>query len=242
MVLPAPAPQVIAHRGASAYAPEHTFAAYDLALAQGADALELDVRATAERDLVVLHDATLERTARLARPVSRLGAADLAGLEPPVRPVRLEELLARYGERTRYLIEVKDPSPAWEREVAHAVARRGLADRVVVQSFDEGALRRLRRHAPWLAVAPLYRALAGRRPDLDAVAAFADGVGLWHEAIDAALVLRAHARGLDVRAWTVNAPADMTRLLALGVDGLITDAPDLARAAVDGPAALPAAA
>ncbi len=205
--------EIIAHRGASGHAPEHTVPAYDLALAQGAHMLELDVRPVPGRGLVVQHDRVEAR-----------------------RPLALEDVLRRYGARTRLLIELKDPDPSWEGDVLAAVARHGLEERVVLQSFDAHALRRLRERAPHLAYAPLVRA-AARPSRLDALATWASAVGVWHHRVDARLVARAHDRGLAVRAWTVNAPRAIERLLALGVDGVITDLPDVA-----GAVALPAAA
>src|SRR5918993_392641 len=92
--------EVIAHRGASAYTPEHTFAAYDLALEQGADALELDVRSTADGALVLLHDATLLRTTNDPRRVDELTSAGLAELDHPAAPVALDSVLGRYGDET----------------------------------------------------------------------------------------------------------------------------------------------
>ncbi len=223
--------EVIAHRGASAYAPEHTFAAYDLALQQGAQALELDVRATADGELLVVHDATLRRTALDARRVSRLTRVELMALDPLLRPLTLDTVLERYGQHVRLLVELKDPLRAWEQRVLTAIARHGLADRAIVQSFDTDALRRLHRSAPWVETAPLYRfAPTDRR--LRAIATYAGGIGVWHASVDAALVLRAHAAGIVVRAWTVNSAQEIARLLALGVDGIITDAPDVAGAAV----------
>jgi glycerophosphoryl diester phosphodiesterase len=223
---------VIAHRGASAYAREHSFAAYDLALAQGADALELDVRSTSDGRLVVLHDARLLRTARDPRAIASLCAAELASLDATVRPPTLAAVLDRYGTTTRWLIELKDPTPASDRAVAVALTARGLADAAVVQSFNVAALRRLRMSIPSLVVAPLYwRAPTARR--MRAVATFAAAVGVRHAAVDMTLLLRARACGLDVQAWTANAPDDIERLVALGVGGIITDVPDVARAVVD---------
>jgi glycerophosphoryl diester phosphodiesterase len=221
--------QVIAHRGASAYAAEHTLAAYDLALLQGADVLELDVRSTADGALVVLHDPTLARTAADPRAVASLTSAELAALPQQGRPLALGAVLARYGRAARYLIELKDPRAPMEVRVVEAVAAAGLRDRVVVQSFDELALRRVRHLDPGLPVAPLYEDAAAARRRLRAVAGWAAGVGVRWEGVDAGLLDVAHARGLAVRAWTVNAPREMARLVALGVDGLITDAPDVAR-------------
>ena len=225
--------QVIAHRGASAYAREHSFSAYDLALTQGADALELDVRSMADGRLVVLHDARLLRTARDPRAIADLCAAELASLDPAVRPPTLDAVLDRYGTATRWLVELKRPTLATQRGVAAALTVRGLEEVSIVQSFNAVALRRLRRAAPSLMVAPLYRR-APRARLLRAVATFAVGVGVGHAAVDPALLLRAHACGLAVNAWTANARADIERLVALGVEGVITDVPDVARAVVDG--------
>ena len=221
--------EIIAHRGASSYAPEHTFAAYDLALAMGADALELDLRSTSDGVLVVCHDPTLLRTAGDPRPVAGMSADDLAWLPPERRPLTLDEVLARYGARTGYWLDVKDLQPAGEATLVAAVARHGLARRVGVQSFDHLVLRRIRRLDRDVAVAALYRPAQGREEvlaDLGAVASFAGGVGPHRGAVDAAVVLAAHARGLAVRPYTVNAAEEADRLLGLGVDALITDVPD----------------
>ncbi|MDP8909552.1 MAG: glycerophosphodiester phosphodiesterase [Chloroflexota bacterium] len=231
MASAAPA-EVIAHRGASAYAPEHTLAAYDLALEQGAEALELDVRATADGELLVVHDATLLRTALDPRRVSRLTRVELMALDPLLRPLTLDTVLERYGRHVRLFVELKDPARAWEQRVVTAIARYGLADQAIVQSFDTSALRRLHGAAPWLAIAPLYRFGPATARRLRAIASYATGIGVWHASVDAALVLRAHAAGVVVRAWTVNSAQQIARLLALGVDGIITDAPDVARAVV----------
>jgi glycerophosphoryl diester phosphodiesterase len=233
--------QVIAHRGASAYAPEHSFLAYDLALAQGADALELDVRSTADGRLVVLHDARLWRTANDRRAIAGVCAAELASLDPTVRPPTLDAVLDRYGTATRWLVELKRPTPAIQRGLAAALTARRLEHVCVVQSFDAVALRQLRRSAPSLVVAPLYRRAPGARL-LRAVARFAVAVGVGHAGVDSALLLRAQACGLAVNAWTANAPNDIERLVALGVEGVITDVPDIARAVVDRSADVAAAA
>ncbi len=222
---------VIAHRGASAYAPEHTFAAYDLALEQGADAIELDVRTTADGVPVVLHDPTLARTAGDPRPVARVTASELAALAAP--PPALADVLDRYGARARYLVEVKACDPG---ALLAAIDRAGVRGAVTVQAFDGRFLRHLRALDPRLPAAALYRpwrrAGAVRR-DLPRAAAYADGVGPCATAVDLPLVLAAHARGLAVRPYTVNDEAEAERLLALGVDGIITDVPDRIRAVVD---------
>lgn len=228
-------PEVVAHRGASAYALEHTFPAYDLALAMGADTLELDVRMTADGRLVVLHDRTLLRTALDPRPVAGVRSGDLPEVN---RPLRLEAVLDRYGRSARWLIELKDPHPAMETALLRALAGRGLD--VTVQSFDHDSLRRL---APDVPVAALICESTPRDQLpmlLRRVSAFACGAGVLHRSIDALSAGVARSLGLRLRAYTVNDGADMARLLAMGVDGLITDRPDVARAAVGRPVLLAA--
>jgi glycerophosphoryl diester phosphodiesterase len=235
------AASVIAHRGASAYRPEHTLDAYDCALAMGADRLELDVRSAADGTLVVLHDATLARTAGDLRPVAGLTSADLLALDPARRPLTLDEVLGRYGADAAYLIEIKDPRPGDAERVAGALARHDLAGRASVQSFDRGVLHRLRAMDPSVPLALLYRESwlpAAVRHDLAEVAGWAAAIAPAAVSVDAALVLAAHRLGLTVQVWTVNDVAEMERLLALGVDALITDVPDRARAHVDGLAVL----
>ncbi|HEX8105704.1 MAG TPA: glycerophosphodiester phosphodiesterase family protein, partial [Solirubrobacteraceae bacterium] len=225
--------EVVAHRGASAYAPEHTFAAYDLALSLGADALELDLRTTADGELVVLHDQTLARTAGDPRTIAELDRAGLAALDPAVRPLPLDAVLERYGDATRYLLEMKDPHPLMERRLVDALVRHRLRERVEVMSFKRAGLRRLGRLDPSIALSPLYFAPLATvlLPQIGRAARYATAIGVHRHAADPALVAAAHARGLRIRAYTVNDAGELARLAALGFDGLITDAPDRARAA-----------
>lgn len=219
-----PGVEVIAHRGASLELPEHTFAAFDLALEQGADALELDLRATADGHVVVLHDPTLARTHGDPRAIGQVRLADLPA---ECAVLTLAGVLERYAGAARLLLELKPGGAPVEAVVRQVVDTKG----VVLQSFDRLALRRAARCAPGLAVAPLYTGRPTAR-QLDRAARGAEGVGVRHALVDAALVGAAHRRGLRLRAYTANEPAELLRLAALGVDGLITDAPARARAAL----------
>jgi glycerophosphoryl diester phosphodiesterase len=203
--------EIIAHRGASAYAPENTIAAFDLAVEQGADALELDVHHSAGGELAVCHDV------------------------PGPGPVclTLDEVLARYGGATRLVLDLKDPQPEWEGRLLVSLGSAGLLRDALVQSFDHGALRRLHAAAPELQLAALYPELVPADGDLDGVAAFATVIAPWHGAVDAGLVAAAHDHGLRVVTWTANRPRYLERVLGLGVDGVITDVPDVARAIRD---------
>ena len=202
---------VIAHRGASAHAPEHTLGAYDLALAVGASALELDVRSVAG-ELVVQHDRTRDRIAR--------------------EPLALDEVLGRYGRATRYWIELKDPALAGERALVAAIDRHGLRDRVTIQAFDRGSLRRfarLDRELPRVALLREGVQAARVRRRIALSGRGVGGVGPCAAAVDASVVDAAHSRGMSVQPYTVNDPAEMERIVRLGVDGIFTDDPGLLR-------------
>jgi glycerophosphoryl diester phosphodiesterase len=228
----APRAEIVAHRGASAYAPENTFAAFDLALAQGADVLELDVRPAADGHLVLVHDPTLERIAGDARAVAGLSRAAIARLSAATRPAAFEEFLERYARTASLLIDLKDPAPLWEEHVVDAIERHRLRGRVAVQSFDHEALRRVRTAAPWLPLAPLVPGDGEPLDVLDAAAELAGGIGIRHDAVDVEVARAVREAGVVLRAWTVDDPVEIRRLLALGVDAIVTNAPDVALAAV----------
>lgn len=227
---------VLAHRGASAYAPENTLEAFDLGVAMRADALEFDLRPTADRELVALHDPTLERTLGDPRELARVLVAGLEELDPARRPPTIDAILGRYGDSTRYAIELKDPDPAVERGLLAALERHGVSDRVLVMSFEPDCLERVRALAADLPLVQLYRRIVPPEDvlaDLDRFAAVGGTIGRALELIDERLMEEASARGLAVYAYVVNDEEEMERLVRLGVAGLISDAPDRARAFVD---------
>lgn len=182
---------VIGHRGASWDAPEHTFASWDLALAQGADWLEFDLQRTADGALVIFHDDSLDRVARgpaadcsgpvAERTLGQLRRCDVGRWFNEKHPDRaqggyeglriptLDEVLERYGQRARLYIELKDPerAPTMAAEFHAALLRHGLAgagaptDRLLVQSFVPAALERFHALAPEV---PLVQLLADSVP------------------------------------------------------------------------------
>jgi glycerophosphoryl diester phosphodiesterase len=252
---PADAFLVIAHRGASAHAPEHTFAAWDLALAQGADVIEQDLQLTADGVLIVLHDDSLQRTARgpgctgavRDRPWAELRACDVGqwfnaryperaqpayvGLRIPT----LDSVFTRYGATVRYHIETKSPeaAPGMEDSLLALVDRHGLraharAGGVFFQSFSAASLQRLRALDSTLTLVQLLGSRLPAAPlplTMATIAGYAQGVGPSARTVDSAFVAAARAAGLVVHPYTVNDPVEMRRLLALGVDGMFTDDP-----------------
>lgn len=240
---------VIAHRGASALAPENTLPAFKLALGLGADALELDVRLTADGVPVVLHDLTLDRTTDAGGPLAgytldvlrRVDAG--AGFTPDgvTFPFRgrgitvptLAEVLAAFPS-TPLLIEIKEP--AAQRAVAAAVLAAGAADRCVMASELAAAIAAiappLLRGASGPEIAQLWRAVMLRRrlpmPNYRLLS-----VPVRHRGLPvptSRFVAAARSLGVPVHVWTVDRPVVARRLWKCGVSGIVTNSPDVIQA------------
>jgi glycerophosphoryl diester phosphodiesterase len=243
---------VIAHRGASAYAPENTLPAFELAVEQGADAFELDVRLTRDGAAVVIHDDTLDRTTDLSGPVrartlAELRLADAGHQQSPdgghtfpfrhkeVRIPTLAEVLWAFPAMP-VMIEVKEP------EVQEAVRRVLLegdaAERCVLASEHLGALELFRQEpfacgAAGPEISALYRGAVLRRPPRECGYRLLSVPLRWHglPVPTRAFVRAARALGAPVHVWTVNDPATARRLWARGVAGIVTNVPDVIGAA-----------
>lgn len=243
-------PLILAHRGGRALGPENTIPAFDLGLAAGADGLELDVHVSADDVAVVCHDATLDRTTDATGPIAARTAAELAALDatrrygvdlehvwtgPRAGIPTLEEVLRRYPD-VPVVIEMKAASRRAAEAVVRAVRATGAVGRVCVGSFSRDALRAVRGIAPEIATSAsqpetrwaLYRSwigLAPRRPPYQAFQVPERAGG--HTVVSPRFLRAVHRANLALQVWTVNDPADMRRLLDWGVDGLITDCPDV---------------
>lgn len=247
---------VIAHRGASGYAPEHTFASWDLALEMGADYIEQDLQMTADGVLVVLHDDSLDRTSPghccghvRDRTFAEIADCDVGswfndrypGFARPhyadQRIPTLEQVFDRYRDRARFYIETKNPraAPGMEAELLRLLRRFDLGpDRaepgtVIIQSFSAASLRRLHRAEPRIPLVQLFGRPEFRltiRLRLGRVSRWAQGIGPAAADVDAKLVRAAHDRDLVVHPYTVNDEEEMRRLAETGVDGMFTDFPD----------------
>ncbi|MFG2228610.1 glycerophosphodiester phosphodiesterase [Streptomyces sp. NPDC048723] len=233
--------QVVAHRGASEEHPEHTLAAYRQAIADGADALECDVRLTADHKLVCVHDRRVERTSDGRGVVSEMTYEQLSALDfgawkgsghAGARVLLFEDLLREALAAPRPVglaVETKHPTRAGGRlevELVRMLREYGLADGaaglVEVMSFSRNALTRLHRLVPGLpAVYLMERRLRPVRPPYATHA----GPGIDLVRRDPGLVARLKAKGLSVRVWTVDEPQDVELCLRLGVDTIITNRP-----------------
>lgn len=227
-------PLVIAHRGSSGVRPENTMPAFALAVEQQADMIETDLHRTRDDAIVITHDEELAglggRGEIAEATLAELRMLDAGGGE---RMPTLDEILDEFGPRIAFNLELKRATgrsyEGLEAAAIEAVAARGLMPQTLFSSFYDPVLARIRELAPAARVGLL---ISCRFPQ-DAVSrAQALGAEALHpEAVlvDAALVESAHAAGLAVYVFTVDEPAEMRRLLELGVDGLFTNYPDRMR-------------
>jgi glycerophosphoryl diester phosphodiesterase len=236
-------PLVIGHRGASIHAPENTMAAFRLAHSQGADGIEFDIKRCKTGEVVIMHDATVDRTTNGKGGVHTLALAELrvldAGHGEPVPT--LDELFAEQGQLTGphgkpflFNVEVTNYSTrddGLEAAVMALVKRHNIADRVLFSSFNPWSVRKLAQLAPDIPRAILYS------PDMPI---FLRRVWLAplvaHQfrhpekgMIDEAYVHKLVQQHLRVNVWTVNEQADIARMAQYGVHGIIGDSPQTMR-------------
>ena len=227
----APRPLVFAHRGGSALAPENTIDAFDNGVALGADGLELDVHLSCDGVIVVHHDRTLDRTTTLSGPVAARSALELNSARVP----SFADVLARYRD-LRLIVELKVNRPELAVAVVDAVRRADAVDRVCFGAFGRRVLQTVRALEPEVATSAareevrwaLYRSWV--RWPVRRVAYDGYQVPEWSgrtRVVSPRFVDAAHAAGLAVQVWTVDREDDARRLLAWGVDALITDRPDI---------------
>lgn len=234
-----PKPILLAHRGASKYAPENTLPAFELALEQGAHGVELDAKLSADGEVVVIHDATVDRTTGAHGRVSQMGLAELKALdagalfEERFRGTRiptLGEVFAAIGGRAIINVELTNyasPTDRLVEKVCELVKSYGLQERVLFSSFLGINLSRARRLLPGTACGLL--ALPGWK------GAWARSFGFMFSEfealhphlsnVSARQVSRIHQLKRRIHVWTVNRTEEIERLKGWGVDGFITDDP-----------------
>ena len=244
-------PLVFAHRGGAGLAPENTIPAFDLGASLGVDGLEFDVHLSRDGVPVIIHDPTVDRTTNGTGAVADLTAAQLASLDAGYRfeqggefPWRgrgggvpaLADLLARYAG-VAFIIELKTGDPRLAHLVVDLVRAAGLASQVTIGSFHEGALDAVRAYAPEIRtgadVDEIKDGMAGTlasgafRP-LQFDAFQVPEIFAGQRVVTPEFIARAHAAGVGFIVWTINDSENIRRLLDWGIDGLITDRPDIA--------------
>ena len=240
-------PLIFAHRGASRVAPQNTLPAFEAAIRSGADGVELDVQYSCDGHLVVIHDLTLEALTNgigrvTAQPLSTLRSLDAGSHFGPefagTRIPLLGEVLDLLRGELLVNVELKSADTASAgigADVVAAVRANGMADQVVISSFNPFALRRAKKAGPEIECAFLVaHDLPGwMRWGLTRRYSRADGIHPEAVMVDAPYVAWASRVGLPLRVWTVNDEPEMRRMVALGVDAVITDVPDLMAALVE---------
>ena len=228
---------MFAHRGGSKIGPENTIEAFDRGLTAGADGLELDVHLSRDGIVVVHHDATLDRTTRATGPLADRTAGELAELDVPT----LRDVLERYPN-TGIIIELKEAGlrarPRGRRRGAPCRRGRSCVPRIVQRDGAACRARDRARHRHERrpvrsqdGVVPIVvRRLAGRVPYQAFQVPETSGST---RVVSPRFVELAHRAGIAVQVWTVDEPADIRRLLDWGVDGIISDRPDVAAEVVE---------
>jgi glycerophosphoryl diester phosphodiesterase len=250
-----PAPWLVAHRGGSLLSPENTFVAFDRAVELESDAVETDVHLTRDGVVVVFHDDETDRLTGAAGTIEERTLAEVRALDAAygftldggrtfplrglgVRVPTLAEALARYPA-LRFNVDAKSEDPALADALVREVKAARAVERVCLGSFFDAQAVRIGAHLPEVArYLPQHAAtchvLAAKsgQPATGCPSGY-DLASLPHRleaqtVVDRPVVEHFHRLGIPVHVWTVDEEADMRALLALGVDGLVTDRPDLA--------------
>jgi len=250
-------PRLFGHRGACGTFPENTLASFEAGVAADVDILELDVHATRDGEVVVLHDPTVDRTTDGSGPVCGLSLAELARLDAGhgfvdadgghpyrgqgLRIPTLADVLERFP-MTPLNIEIKQGEPSIEAAVLAVLDRHDARGRVLLAAEHQAIMTRIRELA-----AGVLTSFSAEEV-VDFVGACAEGRGGYRppgvalqvptchgdiEIVNAGFVDAAHALGVEVHVWTINDPDQMRELLALGVDGFITDFPARGREVIE---------
>ncbi len=233
-----PQPVIFAHRGASAHAPENTMAAFYLALEQGAPAIEFDVKLSADGEVVLLHDQTVNRTTNATGNVSHLPLADLRELDAGAwfgaafrheKIPTLHEVFAAFGDLLVMNIELTNystPFDALVPKVADLIKRYEVQEHVYFSSFYPHNLMRAAQLLPSVPRAQLtWPGRAGAWQRIWAHSLNLQAEHPWKGDVTPESIQAAHQRNRRIHTWTVNDPQEIRRLQALGVDGIITDDP-----------------
>ena len=229
--------QVIAHRGCSGAAPENTLAAFQLATERKCHLIELDLQFTRDLEPVVIHDPMVDRTTSGEGTVARLSFREIrqwdagswfdSAFERERVPSLGQVLDQVRPSGVDLLIELKESHLLMRgcRRVVEEILRAEMGSRCILQSFELEAVRHLHDLAPGVRLAALYQTAT---PDYvgEAMSVGADYLVLWRKLAGDFVVQDAHRNGFQVFVWTVDGPAEIRRMIDLGVDGIISNYPE----------------
>ena len=225
-------PKIFAHRGASAHAPENTMAAFQLAAAQHADGIELDVMLSKDAEVVVIHDDTVDRTTNGTGRVREMTLSELKALDAGdgQEIPTLKEVIDEFGGKLLINIELKNLASLFDRLpilVAQLLQPYEFKEKLIISSFNPFNLVRFRRQLTGIDLGLLTTPHHAKNW-LWRMFRY-DALHPYFEDVDRTLVAALHAQNRKVNVWTPDEPDDFRRLAALGVDSIITNYPQRAR-------------
>ena len=241
-----PVPLVIAHRGASAHAPENTIASFQLAKQHHADAIEFDVKLSADRQVVVIHDSTVDRTTDGSGKVSELSLAEIKELDSSSKFDKkfsgekipsLQEVLQLIGDQLLLNIELtnyKSPSDGLVYEIEKLINEHGLRDNILFSSFYPSNLKLAQILMPDIPCGLLtYPRILGKISMKLSNPGYYQALHPNIVDVSEQLVSMVHSQGKRIHVWTVNNETDMDKMIRLGVDGIFTDDPQQLRSILE---------
>jgi len=219
----------VGHRGARAYEPENTLRSFERALELGVDAVEFDVRRTRDDEVVVIHDARVDRTTDGKGSVREMTIQQIKQLvlEKDEKIPTLEEALDFLDKKVKIVIELKENG--LEKKVLSSVREKGLEKNLIIVSFLEKALSKVRELDDGVETGLIY--VRHRNPIQSALKLGAKYLLPFYRFTHASNVEKAHENGLKVIVWTVNDPEEVSKYVRMGVDGIASDKPDILRTA-----------
>ena len=215
----------IGHRGARAYEPENTLSSFKKAVEMGVDAVELDVRKTKDGQLVVIHDADVKKTTDGKGLVSELTLKEIKDFsaEKGEKIPTLKEALDFLDKKAKILIELKETNV--EKQVLAVVRENGLQKNVIIVSFMEEALGKVRKLDKEVETGLIY--VKHKNPIKAALDLEASYLLPLYRFTHTTNVKKAHENGLKVIVWTINKPEEVIEYVKKGVDGIASDKPDI---------------
>ncbi|WP_110112213.1 glycerophosphodiester phosphodiesterase [Bacillus sp. CGMCC 1.16541] len=241
---------IIAHRGASTYAPEHTIAAYELAKKMGSDYIEIDLQSTKDGHLVAMHDLTVNRTTNgfgfvknlTLEDIKKLNAGSTFNKRYPhlAKPLytkqkvpTIDEIFQHFGNDVQYYIETKSPQYGvkMEQKLLSKLKQYDIdQDRVMIQSFSKKSLQTLHKLDPKLKLVQLIKYARHAKisdKQIQELQTYAVGIGPNASSLNPTYIQRLREHHFDIHPYTVNEEKDMEKLIRWGVTGMFTNTPDV---------------